>query len=321
MTAGQRHRARLMATGSALALSLACFRPAGGEVITDGTVGPAVTLTGPAITVGPGLGQQRGGNLFHSFRRFNVDTGGRVAFTGPADVRNVIGRVTGGERSAIDGILASEIEGADLYLINPAGILFGPNAQIDVKGSFHASTADQLNFADGAVFSALDTGGSSLSVAEPQSFGFLGANVGRIELQGSNLVVRSGTVLSLTAGDIALTGARVANIPLPPLPAGTTIALAAQRSAGNVPVDPAGPAAARDGAITVQSSAAGTTTFLGTIGPDGGRIKIEAGDLVVDGSGLFSGNASADDATGGIDIGARNTSSTTAGGTPSSLSR
>ena len=308
MAAAQRHearRARLLATASALALSLACLRPVGAQVVTDGTMGPAVVLGGPDVTIGADLGQTRGGNLFHSFQRFNVATGGRVAFTGPGGIRNVIGRVTGGERSAIDGILASEIEGADLYLINPAGILFGPNAQIDVKGSFHASTADQLNFADGAVFSALDTAGSTLTVAEPQSFGFLGANVGQIELQGSNLLVRSGDVLSLTAGDIALTGARIANAAVPPLPPGTTIALAAQRSAGTVPVDPSAPAVARDGDIVIASSGYGTPTFLGVIGPDGGRIKIEAGNLLVDGSSLFSGNQSADDATGGIDIGAR----------------
>jgi filamentous hemagglutinin family protein len=72
----------------------------------------------------------------------------------------VIGRVTGEERSTIDGTLASSIPGADLWLLNPAGILFGPNTRLDVPGSFHASTVDELHFADGAVFSALDSGGT-----------------------------------------------------------------------------------------------------------------------------------------------------------------
>jgi filamentous hemagglutinin family protein len=72
-----------------------------------------------------------------------------VTFTGPDSVKNVIGRVTGGEPSSIDGTLASTIPDADLYLLNPAGILFSPNARLDVKGSFHASTADELRLGDG----------------------------------------------------------------------------------------------------------------------------------------------------------------------------
>ena len=159
---------------------------------TDGTLGPRVTLSGSDLNVGAELGQVRGRNLFHSFERFNIDTGGRVTFTGPDGLRNVISRVTGGERSSINGTLASAIPGADFYLLNPAGILFGPNARLDVKGSFHASTADELQFADGAVFSALDTAGSTLSVAEPQAFGFLGANVGRLEVAAARSWSRPG---------------------------------------------------------------------------------------------------------------------------------
>ncbi len=191
-------------------------------------MGPAVTLAGPNITIGAELGQTRGGNLFHSFQRFDVDTGGRVTFTGPGGIRNVIGRVTGGQRSSIDGTLASDIQGADLYLLNPAGILFGPNARLDVKGSFHASTADQLNFADGAVFSALDTAGSTLTVAEPQSFGFLGANVGRdagtsaAGTAGSSLGPRSASARARIANSRA---ARAGSRP------GIFIAAAAHRAA------------------------------------------------------------------------------------------
>ena len=307
MAAAQRHRdrrARLLATGSALALSLACLRPAGAQVVTDGTMGPAVVLGGPSVTVGADLGQTRGGNLFHSFQRFNVATGGRVAFTGPGGIRNVIGRVTGGERSAIDGILASEIEGADLYLINPAGILFGPNAQIDVKGSFHASTADQLQLRRRGRVQRPRHCRQHAHRGRAAGFGFLGANVGRIDVSGASLLVRSGDVLSLTAGDIALSGGAIANPPTPPLPAGTTIALVAQRSAGIVPVDPSAPAAARDGEVRIAASDSGIQSFLGVTGPDGGRIKIEAGNLVIDGSSLFASNPGAFDATGGIDIGA-----------------
>ena len=73
-------------------------------------------------------------NQFHSFGRFNVLTGESATFTGPPSIANIISRVTGGELSNIDGLIESEITGANLFLLNPAGILFGPNATLDVKG-------------------------------------------------------------------------------------------------------------------------------------------------------------------------------------------
>ncbi len=298
-------RARLLATGSVLALSLSCLRPAGAEVVTDGTLGPRVVLGGPDVTVGADLGQTRGANLFHSFQRFNIDTGGRVTFTGPDGIKNVISRVTGGERSAIDGTLASAVEGANFYLLNPAGVLFGPNARLDVKGSFHASTADGLRFADGAVFSALDTAGSTLSVAEPQAFGFLGGNVGRIDVSGSNLVIRSGATLGLSAGELALEGAVLGNDASVQVP-GSAIALAAQRGAGEVPVDPALPAVARDGAITLAADAAGNPSGAIVNGPGGGRVRIEGGDILLDVSSVGSFNFGDVDDTGGVDLAAEN---------------
>jgi large exoprotein involved in heme utilization and adhesion len=77
----------------------------------------------------------------------------------------VIGRVTGDTRCSIDGKAASTITRANLYLINPSGIFFGPNATVDVKGSFHASAADYLKMSDGANFSGDQPSGSTLSAA------------------------------------------------------------------------------------------------------------------------------------------------------------
>src|SRR5689334_11071527 len=111
------------------------------EVATDGTLGRKVTLGGRHVTVGADLGQVRGKNLFQSFQRFDIPSKGSVTFTGPAGLDNVIGRVTGGKTSDIEGTLASKVPGADLYLVNPAGIVFGPGARLDVPGSFHAATA------------------------------------------------------------------------------------------------------------------------------------------------------------------------------------
>jgi filamentous hemagglutinin family protein len=89
---------------------------------TDGSLGPATTLTGPNYTIPPELGQQKGSNLFHSFGDFNVNTGESATFTGPDGTTNVIGRVTGGNQSLIDGLLTCKIPGANLWLLNPFGI-------------------------------------------------------------------------------------------------------------------------------------------------------------------------------------------------------
>ena len=88
--------------------------PAAPQVVLDGTTGPRGTLTGPDFRIGAVLGRRAGANLFHSFERFGLRTGERATFSGPDGIANVIGRVTGGERSHIDGTLRSTIPGADL---------------------------------------------------------------------------------------------------------------------------------------------------------------------------------------------------------------
>src|SRR3712207_2823227 len=143
------------------------------QITLDGSLGPPGSLMGPHYTIPAEVGQIRGSNLFHSFGQFNVPTGGSATFTGPATITNILSRVTGGQPSSIDGTLRSEILGANLYVLNPSGVLFGPNARLDVSGSLHVSTADYLRLADGARFSARLSETSVLSVAPPVAFGFL----------------------------------------------------------------------------------------------------------------------------------------------------
>src|ERR671910_3905015 len=157
-----------------LLAALLAAAPVQAQIVTDGTLGPKVSLQGGEIKIGADLGSRRGDNLFHSFEKFGIAAGQTATFTGPGDIKNVISRVTGGEVSRINGKLASTVGQADLYFLNPAGVMFGPNARLDVPGSFHVSTAHELRFADGARFSALDKTGSGLTVAPPEAFGFLG---------------------------------------------------------------------------------------------------------------------------------------------------
>ena len=94
-------------------------------------------------------GAKRGANLFHSFTDFNVPQGQAVYFENPTGVEHIISRVTGSNRSEIYGTLGIYKGTADLFLINPNGIIFGPNAKLNLSGSFLGTTAESLNFSDG----------------------------------------------------------------------------------------------------------------------------------------------------------------------------
>ncbi|AFY99173.1 filamentous hemagglutinin N-terminal domain-containing protein [Calothrix sp. PCC 6303] len=98
-------------------------------------------------------GATRGSNLFHSFSEFNIKDGQRVYFANPSGVLNILTRVTGKDASSIFGTLG--VDGnANLFLMNPNGILFGKNAQLDIQGSFLGTTANSITFPGGAEFSA-----------------------------------------------------------------------------------------------------------------------------------------------------------------------
>jgi filamentous hemagglutinin family protein len=186
-----------------------------GQVTLDGSLGPkgpvlSGTLPDGSSTtylISSDLGKQGGNNLFHSFQQFNVLTAESATFTGPQNIENIIGRVTGGSASWVDGLLRSTIDGASLFLLNPSGILFGPNASLDVKGSFHLSTADYLRFEDGMTFHSVPASADRLlSMASPAAFGFLNAHPAKIRIEESALEVPEGRALSIIAGDIEMQG-------------------------------------------------------------------------------------------------------------------
>jgi filamentous hemagglutinin family protein len=178
--------------------------PTPAQITTDGTLGPALNLQGPDYQIGPDLGQQHGGNLFHSFQDFNLNRVESATFSGPNSVSNVISRVTGGNPSNLDGTIRSTIPNADMYFLNPYGIMFGPNTKLDVQGSFHASTADYLRLGDGGRFDARNPSESLLTVAPIERFGFITNSPAKITTQSSKLILASDQTLSLIGGDIHL---------------------------------------------------------------------------------------------------------------------
>jgi len=178
--------------------------PINAQVVLDGTLGHSGPLPGPDYQIKADLGQQHGGNLFHSFQDFNLSSHESATFSGPNSVNNVISRVTGGNPSNIDGLLRSTIPNADMYFLNPYGIMFGPNARLDVQGSFHASTADTLRLQDGGRFDARQPGNSLLTVAPVEAFGFLTNTPAAITTEDSDLSVPENQTLSLIGGDLRL---------------------------------------------------------------------------------------------------------------------
>ncbi len=261
--------------------------PSSAEIATDGTVGPAQNLTGPDFHIGADLGAIRGTNLFHSFQTFNIHTGESATFTGPDSINNVISRVTGGEISTINGLLRSEVGHADVYFINPSGVVFGPNAQVDVPGAFHISTADELRFEDGIAYSATDTGASTLSLAQPASFGFLSPQPANITVNGSQLVFVPKNRESLSAGNVTIQGgARLVS------DGGDIQITAVGESADVVPLA-AGPAASA-GSGTIAITESSTIDVSGTEGSEtvtlcGGLVEIADSVIAADHRGSEDG--------------------------------
>lgn len=171
--------------------------------MADATRGTLVNPSGNVFDINGGT-TAGGVNLFHSFSQFTVGTGDTANFNGPASIQNIISRVTGGTGSTIDGTVASSIAGANLYLVNPAGILFGPNASISVDGSFHATTAGFLGFQDGSKFFVDPASASSLSAAPVTSFGFLTASPGPITVDSTSIQSAPAGTISIVGGQITL---------------------------------------------------------------------------------------------------------------------
>ncbi|MBU7585909.1 MAG: filamentous hemagglutinin N-terminal domain-containing protein [Nostoc sp. TH1S01] len=202
--------------GAVLAISGAYFSAAidisrAQSITLDGTLGSTQTINGPTYTIPQSVGQTVGSNLFHSFGRFSLNTNESAIFQSGGEIRNILSRVTGGLPSRIDGLISTESNNVNLFLINPSGIVFGPNARLDVggstRGSFIATTADAIVWSNNSQFSATNPGGvSSLLtiVGDPSGFLFNLRPSQSIEVNSSELRVDSAQSLLLLGGKLNL---------------------------------------------------------------------------------------------------------------------
>lgn len=198
-------------------------RTAEAQISADDTVSTQVNNSSNTAEITGGT--TRGGNLFHSFSEFSVNTGDTAYFNNSNQIDNIIGRVTGNSASSIDGFLRANGD-ANLILINPNGINFGENARLQLGGSFLGSTAESLIFEDGTTFSTDDLNPSpSLTVSVPVGLQ-LGQNPAGINVDGvghnitvdipvfspfnrravTGLKLQSGSTLALLGGELSFNG-------------------------------------------------------------------------------------------------------------------
>jgi len=274
-------------------LTISCFSHA--EVILDGTFGPSVDLQGPDFAIKAQLGKQIGNNLFHSFEKFNLNPNEIAKFSGPNTIENVISRVTGGKASYINGGIQSLMPKADMYFLNPAGIVFGNNARLNVQGSFYASTADYLRLGIDGSFNATYPEQSLLKVAPPTAFGFLDNSPASISKQGGFLFVPPRKTLSFIGGDLILedTQFRVGGKILNSFMGASDgqINLVSVASPGEVSVNPQkmpDDAFERFGRITITDTTPGIYNLdrkvanVDVSGTGGGEVYIRGGQIVMD---------------------------------------
>lgn len=287
--------------------------------ITSSGFNTSITQSGHVYEISGGTRPGSGPNLFHSFGEFGVPTGAIANFLNETALptSNILGRVTGGNPSNIFGTLQTTgFGGANLFLMNPAGIVFGPNATLNVGGSMSFTTADYLRLTDGARFSAIaGPQDAAISSAPVAAFGFLGSNPGAIAVQGGQLAVSEGHGISLVGGNIALQSETLANATVQPaqlsVPGGP-INLIAVASAGevltNAAAAPADPTLNGFTSLGNISLAQGSTVT--TSAPTAGRIVIRSGQFTMEGSRLEAVSTTADvpnaagpaSTTGGISI-------------------
>jgi filamentous hemagglutinin family protein len=278
--------------------------PAKAQITPDNTLGNEPSQINSNVLIkGSNADQINGGatrgiNLFHSFSEFNIKDGQRVYFANPSGVLNILTRVTGKNASSIFGTLG--VDGsANLFLMNPNGILFGKNASLDVQGSFIGTTANGLKFGNQGVFSATNPEAPALLTINPNALSFSQQQSGAITNQsqapagvspnGNNTIglrVPDGKSLLLVGGNVSVDGSGLraydGRIEVTGLAAPGDIGLnmTGDILSLNIPKD-----------VTLADVFLSNESGVSVFGAVGGNIAINARNIDINSSSLFAGIA------------------------------
>jgi filamentous hemagglutinin family protein len=171
---------------------------------TDGT-GTVIVGEGDQFEIQGGTRSGDGANLFHSFEQFGLSQGQIANFLANPEIQNILGRVSGGTPSFVDGLIQVTGGNANLFLMNPAGIVFGANANLNVPASFTATTATGIGFAGEQWFDAFGTNNYQALTGNPNSFAFDLSQPGAV-VNAGNLGVPTGETLTIIGGSAINTG-------------------------------------------------------------------------------------------------------------------
>ena len=254
--------------------------------ITSSGLNTTIIQNGNTYNITGGTRPGNGPNLFHSFGEFGIPTNNIANFlneTPNLTTSNILSRVTGGNPSNIFGtIQTTGFENANLFLMNPAGIVFGPHATLNVGGSVNFTTADYIRLADSMRFNAIPNAAADalLSAAPVAAFGFLGSNPGTITVQGSQLSVSDNQGISLVGGSITVQAGTLENGTAQPArlsAPGGQINVASVASPGEIQTSTFLP----DPGISMGAVTLSQSSLLDASADAAGMIRIRSGQLVI----------------------------------------
>ncbi|MGF1494809.1 MAG: filamentous hemagglutinin N-terminal domain-containing protein, partial [Microcoleaceae cyanobacterium] len=226
------------------------------SIVPGGRAGTVVTSpNGQQFNIEGGV--RAGDNLFHSFEQFGLEQGQIANFLATPEIQNILGRVNGGNASFINGLIQISGSQSNLFLMNPAGIVFGPRAQLNVPAAFTATTANAIGFGGDQWFSAVGEQDWSNLVGTPQTFQFDAAVPGGI-INAGTLRVNPGQDLTLLGGTVISTGsleATAGNLTVQAVPGESLVRIQPMGSLLSIEISPQSP-------DVLSSQAAGAITPL-----------------------------------------------------------